>query len=226
MLTQERETPVTGAEDQLPRPVRPFPALLAGLSLLCGAVELVCGWVLHLAYPYIWPLMPLRDRFWDFSLYKARFAYFQSPQFFTFDGPGYFYPAPLATMHWLLYLMPASTRVFLCLLLTVWLVAAVLLGRLLTRRGVTRCNVTLEVGTAALCSYPFLFEFEQANLEWILCVLVGKDSKTRRYDQFVTVERRGWLDDVDGLGDLPERFVVAEDMVDWIEVVIVALPVN
>jgi len=117
--------------------------------------------------------MPLGNPFWDFSLYKARFAYFHSPQFFTFDGPGYFYPAPLATMHWLLYLMPASTRVFLCLLLTVWLVAAVLLGRLLTRRGVTRCNVTLEVGTAALCSYPFLFEFEQANLEWILCVLVG-----------------------------------------------------
>ncbi len=117
--------------------------------------------------------MKLGNPFWDFSLYRARFDYFHSPQFFTFDGPGYFYPAPLASLHWLLYQLPSSTRFFLGLLLAAWLAAAVLLGRLLLRRGVAWRNVMFVLAITALCSYPFFFEFEQANLEWILCVLVG-----------------------------------------------------
>lgn len=165
--------PVAAAEDQLPRPVRRFLSLLGGLTLLCAAVELVCSRVLHLEYPYTWPLMKRGNPFWDFALYKPQFVYFHSSRFFAFEGPGYFYPAPLATLHWLLYQLPSSTHFFLGLLLTAWAVAAALLGRLLLRRGMARRTVLLLVGVTTVCSYPFFFEFEQANLEWILCVLAG-----------------------------------------------------
>ena len=172
-MNERRVSAVAWNEDQLPRPVRVFLSLLGGLSLLCALVEVVCKWVLHFDYPYTWPLMPISDRFRDFFLYRDRFDYFHSAKFFSFDGPGYFYPAPLATLHWLLYQLPSSTRFYLTLLVVAWLAAALLLARLLLRRGVARRNVALVVGITAVCSYPFFFEFEQANLEWILCVLVG-----------------------------------------------------
>lgn len=135
--------------------------------------EWVSGHVLHLGYPYTWPLMPLATRYYDFSLYRARFAYFHSPQFFTFEGPAYLYPAPLAALHKLLYLLPGGTRMFLGLLLATWAAGGLLLARALVRRGVSRRNAALLVGVATLCSYPLSFESEQANLEWVLCVLVG-----------------------------------------------------
>jgi hypothetical protein len=76
-------------------------------------------------------------------------------------------------MHWLLTLLPKSTGTFLVLLLTAWIAAVVLFGRLLIRRGMMQRNALFVAGIVALCSYPFFFEFEQANLEWILCLIVG-----------------------------------------------------
>ena len=173
MFPDQQRTQTTAADDRLPRPLRLFLSLLSGLSLLCAVVEIVCKWVLHRRYPYTWPLMPLGNPFWDFSLYRARFHFFHTPQFFTFQGPGYFYPAPLATLHWLLYRLPSSTRSYLTLLVVAWVAAAIIFARLLLHRGVAKRNVALVTGIVAVCSYPFFFEFEQANLEWILFVIVG-----------------------------------------------------
>lgn len=169
----EARTRVDGESGGLPGPVQRFLSLFVGLTLLCVASELVCWRVLHLDYPFTWPLMDRADSFYDFTLYLPRFAYFHSPNFFTFDGPGYVYPAPLAALHGLLSLLPAPTKVFLGLLVVAWLMAAVLWGRLLLRRGLTWRAMLVLVGIVAALSYPFWFEFEQANLEWILCVLVG-----------------------------------------------------
>jgi hypothetical protein len=157
----------------LPKSIKVFLLVLAFLTLGCAAVETVCGRVLHLGYPYTWPLMKWETRFSDFSLYKARFAYFHSAQFFSFLGPGYYYPAPLAALHRVFYLLPSSTGSFLALLIATWLGGGLLLVRLLVRRGIGRPMAIGLVAVAAVCSYPFFFEFEQANLEWILCVLVG-----------------------------------------------------
>ena len=117
--------------------------------------------------------MDPEGKFYDFALYLPRFAYFHSPQFFTFDGPGYVYPAPLAALHGLLSLPPAPTKVFLGLLVSAWFSATALWGRVLLRRGLARRQVLVLAGIVAALSYPFWFEFEQANLEGILCVLVG-----------------------------------------------------
>ena len=172
-MTEQRVNPEHEIDVRIPGPIRLFLAMLSGLTLLCASIEAGCRWILHRQYPYTWPLMQPGNPFWDFSLYRPRFNFFHSPQFFTFDGPGYFYPAPLATLHWLLYQLPSSTCSFLRLLVTAWIAAALLFGRLLLHRGVALRNVLVMVSIAAVCSYPFFFEFEQANLEWILCVLIG-----------------------------------------------------
>lgn len=160
-------------EDFLARPLRWFLSVLGALTAACLAVEWVCGRVLHLGYPYNWPLMPPATRYYDFSLYRARFDFFHSAKFFAFDGPGYLYPAPVAALHRLLYLLLGGMWTFLALLLATWAFASFLLWGALVRRGMQRGNATVLVAIAALCSYPFWFEFEQANVEWILCLLVG-----------------------------------------------------
>ena len=160
------------SERSLPRLLRRFLGITAGLTLLCAAVELWCGRVLHLAYPYIWPLMPPEDPFWDFSLYHERFGYFHSRAFFTFAGPGYYYPAPMAVAHRVFFSFPYSTDVYLAFLSAAFVAGLFLVGRSLVGKGLALRSVVPFLAAVAACSYPFWFEFEQANVEWIVCVLV------------------------------------------------------
>lgn len=159
-------------DNSLPAPIRVFVRLLAGLTALCLLAELVATNLLHLPYPYNWPLMPRQDPFRDFYLYKPRYAYFHSAAFFSFPGPPYLYPASASVVYRFFYLFPHSTAVFLTTLCVTFAVAGVLVGRGLVRRGLPVRIVAPLLITVAACSYPFWFEFEQANIEFTMWVLI------------------------------------------------------
>ena len=56
--------------------------------------------------------------------------------------------------------------------------------------------------------------------------VVGEDGEAGGDDELVGAERGGGLNDVDGLADLAEGAVVADDLLDGVEVVVVTLPVD
>ena len=155
----------------MPRPLRTFVRTLGALTLLCLLSEALCRW-LHLPYPYSWPLMPRQDPFRDFYLFRGRFAFFHTGSFFQFVGSPYLYPAPLSIVYKFFYMLPNSTETFLGALSAVAFAACVLLGRKLVQTGLSFRNTLSLLTVVVACAYPFYFEFEQANVEWIVCTLV------------------------------------------------------
>ena len=116
--------------------------------------------------------MPRADPFRDFYLYQPRYQFFHTSNFFRFSGPDYLYPAPVATLYRLFYFFPHPTKVFLGALCATFLIATILFAKALLERNLSMAGVLpLLLGTL-LCSYPFAFEFEQANMEWIIWLLV------------------------------------------------------
>ena len=160
-------------EGSLPRPLQIFVLLSIGLTVICLGVELWCGHVLHMGYPYNWPLMPHKDPYRDFYLFQQRFAYFHSRLFFTYPPNPYLYPAPPALFYRFFFFFPHPTRIFLWTFSVAFAAAACLVGRVLIRRGASVRAVIPLLVVAVSCSYPFFFDFEQANIEWIGCVLVS-----------------------------------------------------
>ena len=157
----------------LPRPLLIFILLSLAITAICLGVELWCNRVLHMGYPYNWPLMPRKDPYRDFYLFQDRFTFFHSRLFFTYQPNPYLYPAPPALFYRFFFFFPHATRVFLWTLSVAFAAAASLVGRALVVRGASLRVVLPLLGVAVLCSYPFFFEFEQANIEWIGCVLVS-----------------------------------------------------
>ena len=146
--------------------------LLVILTLTCILVEAFCAVSRHLGTPYNWPLMPDTDHFRDFYLYQPRYQFFHSPNFLRSPGAEYLYPAPVAVLYKIFYLFPYSTDVFLVALSTTFLTALVLFCRALLQRNLTPLALVPLISVVVLCSYPFAFEFERANMEWIIWLLV------------------------------------------------------
>ena len=156
----------------MPLAVRLFGWVTLGLTLLCLGVEWICGTVLRLQYPYTWPLMPTNDPFRDFHLYRDRFSVYHSAQFFTYPGEAYLYPAPAAVFYKLFFLSRHPTRTFLLSFLVAAIVLAIVFARKLLSRGISFDGVSGLVAATVFCSYPFFFDFEQGNIEWIIWLLV------------------------------------------------------
>lgn len=156
----------------LASPVRRFLVLLGILTVACILAEVFCAIHRHLGTPYDWPLMPNHDPFRDFYLYQPRYHFFHSPEFFRFQGPDYLYPAPVAVVYKFFYLFPHTTDVFLGALSATFVASLVLFSRALLRRSLTPLALVQLLSVIVLCSFPFAFEFEQANMEWIIWLLV------------------------------------------------------
>lgn len=159
--------------NELPRDLKYFILFVLVLTALCALVEFVCFQIFHLRYPYTWPLMPWEDPFRDFYLYKGRYAFFHTPYFFSYEGPAYMYPAPLAVVYRCFYFLPHSTWVFLGTTVAVFVVGAGLFERVLVAKGISHFQAAVFVALTFICSYAFFFEFEQANMEIIIWLLVA-----------------------------------------------------
>ena len=167
---------VTASARPLPKALalslRSFLVVLGVLTLACAGIETFCKIHANLGTPYNWPLMPRTDPFRDFYLYQPRYRFFHTSSFFHFPGPDYVYPAPVATLYCFFYLFPHPTKVFLGALCATFLVAIISFAKALLQRNLSTAGVLQLILGTLLCSYPFAFEFEQANMEWIIWLVV------------------------------------------------------
>ena len=157
----------------LPSPVKSFLRVLVALVIVCSLTEVYCSRVLHYSWPYNSPIQPSTGRFGDFKGFQSRFEYFHTTAFFSAPGPIYTYPAPVALIYKFFYLFPHSTRLFLVTLLLTCVAGAILFGRELLRKGISRLGVLLLLGITLCSSYPLLFDFWQGNVEFVIAGVVS-----------------------------------------------------
>jgi hypothetical protein len=144
--------------------------VMAALSCL---YTIAMTYLLHPRHPYGLNLIWGSDRWWDFLVYKARFAHFHTPRFWTIVSFPFVYPAPLAIVFGLLYKLAHPLRDFLagC---AVALIAWVLwFARNLRACGVRTRAAILFALTVSLSAWPVWFFFTTANIEGVLVVTLG-----------------------------------------------------
>jgi hypothetical protein len=162
-----------GGLSQMPPVLQSFLWILVAMVALCFSVELICHSVLHLHYPYSWPLMFRHPSFFDFEAYFDQFHRLHTPSFF--EGQYLMmYPAPVVVCYWFFYMFqPVATAVFISFALLSSLVGAVLVGRALVRAGMALRPTVLLVGATYLLAYPFWFEFKQGNMEILVWIALS-----------------------------------------------------
>jgi hypothetical protein len=145
------------------------------LVLACFVAEAFCKYVLHLSEAFTYPLLSRDGTFWDFILYRYRFQFFHHPRFFETDSKFLFmYPAPASVFYELFFAIPHPLRTFLGFMIGSFVLAAFLLQRALSRRGVSPLRSTAFLAASLLLAYPLWFDIKQANVEigvWALVAL-------------------------------------------------------
>jgi len=168
----------------VPIAVQRFLLILVGASAICLVAEAFCRWVLHLGYPYNWPLMFPHPSFFDFEAYFDQFQRFHTTSFF--EGPYLImYPTPVVVCYWFFYrFQPFATVVFIGLIMVTSLAAAAMAMRAFIRNGMGPAQAAGVVTAVYLLAYPLWFEAKQANMEivvWlatalgVLCFLKRND---------------------------------------------------
>ncbi len=163
---------------RLPRRLRQFLQQSFMWTLLCFASEGIARFALHLGYPYDYPAVPAFLIFGDFRLWIDKFKYFHSAQFFHAGSP-LMYPTPVVVFYELFLLMPGKnwntvylTLRFVGIIFLVCCIMLIVFRNSLVKRGLKRSSAT----TFALCllalSFPFWFEVHQANMEFVVWVIV------------------------------------------------------
>ena len=153
----------------LPVELYRFAWALVILMSACFVVNLFSRRFLHLHFePFATPFFS--DYFPDFINFVPRFKYFHTLTFFTYSSKTPFmYPAPVAVVYELFYLVPAHPlRFFLLFGCAAFVAAATLFGRVLLRRGIQPVDAYLFPLVVLLCSYPFWFAGKQANMEVVI----------------------------------------------------------
>lgn len=159
---------------RLPAALRQFLFQSLFWTAVCVVCESFCRFVLHWGYPYNYPATPPQAFFEDFRLYIPQYAHFHTLRFFDKPMP---YPAA-ASILYKLFLIPQPTHIrfailrYVLLILCASWVLLFLFRRALIHRGLAPRSATLFVLATYLCSYAFWFEVHQANLEWIVWILV------------------------------------------------------
>jgi hypothetical protein len=161
----------TGAPAGLPRSLQIFLGVAVTLLMVAGIVETICRYYLHFGPPYNSPL--LSEHFADLLTLRPRFQNLHTLLFFTdINDPPYMYPAPVAICYRVFFsFAPYELGVFLSFVVLCFVVAAILFGRELIRRNLSRTATILLLGISLVTSFPLWFELKQANMEicsWVL----------------------------------------------------------
>lgn len=158
---------------RLPAALRRFAAALVGLVALCGTVEWLCRRVPGLNFdPYIYPLGRARSP--DLLRYRERFQHFHSADFFRLPFRAeYLYPAPDAVVYRMFFWGRGDpARVLLGFSVVCLLIAGLLFGRILRRRGISGLMAYGFPLLVLLCSYPVWSVLRQGNIEIVVWALV------------------------------------------------------
>jgi len=139
------------------------------LALACFGAEFVCR---HLGLygldrlPYSGLTLIPESMYTDTWMFNVRFDHFHQSSFFDSRfGPHYLYPAPLSLFYRLLRFSPHPTTAMLTVLLVTYLGLGIWFARKLLEWGLSRWAAVLFSAIAVVFSYPFLFEFNRANME-------------------------------------------------------------
>lgn len=157
----------------LPLPLRRFSAGMLAMVGFCVLAEWVSARALGLTFgPYDYPLG--RTYFPDFVRFTARFQNFHSPAFFAPGPYEFLYPAPAAVTYQVFYGLFRGHALAGFLVFTVGslVIAAMLFGRVLMRRGVPPMPAMLFPLLVVTCSYPVWTVFKQGNIEIGIWALV------------------------------------------------------
>jgi hypothetical protein len=162
---------------KLPRLLKQLLLQCCLYTALCLGLELVLRSVFGWRFPYDYPADPFPSIFGDFRFVIRNYAHFHSRQFF--DGLYLTYPAP-ALVPDKLFLPAAAvhhralaTAAFLLFILAVSWVMLVAVYRALVERGLTRGSARLLLAGLYLTSFPFWFEFHQANVEVVVWAVLS-----------------------------------------------------
>ncbi|MHB1796126.1 MAG: glycosyltransferase family 87 protein [Acidobacteriaceae bacterium] len=155
----------------LPSILRRFTAAIFVLTIAAWGISFFCYRVLHLHYPYSYPMVPRQFRQLDFTMYSGCFP--QLPHFPEICREHTAYPAPALMVYQFFYLFPHALVVFMATGVCMFATAAYLLGRAMVRRGVAARSAFIFAGTALICSYPILFVMDQGNIEVYLWLVIA-----------------------------------------------------
>jgi hypothetical protein len=161
---------------RLQRPLRLFVVWIAVLAAACVCSELFAGLFLHLPSPYDWPFTPFHELDYDLIMFEPMFVHFHQLNFFDVPPDRAFaYPAPMAMLYRVVYLLPfqARTNLFLAFLVLLFVGSACGVYRTLVKLGLRRKSAAIFCACAVLLSYPMAFEAKQGNLELFVCLLVS-----------------------------------------------------
>jgi hypothetical protein len=158
----------------LPPVLREFCWVTLLLTLISGLYCITMVVVFHKHYPYNWPFFLRSERFSDFTIFTHKFEYFHQAAFFTTGFP-INYPAPMTIVYEAFFKFAGSKALlaFLIVLLLSFAVPAVLFGRALVKRGLSRSTATVVVSITLLLSWPALLLVDRANVEVIVWIAVA-----------------------------------------------------
>jgi len=140
---------------------------------LCGGTEVFCYLVLHLHFPFNFPIFNPGAFVYDLVSFKGQFQHFHKLDFFQSAGQmAFIYPAPAALPYWFFYLFGRLTTVaFFVFSMLVVVISGAMLGRKWIALGVSARTAVLYLVACFFLSYPFWFELKDGNMEIVLLAL-------------------------------------------------------
>ena len=170
--SQRLQEPQHSNKLSLPPVLEGFATALIVLTALCVLCEAVSTLLLHLSAPYTSPL--LAEYFPDLKSFSERFSHLHQMTFFTMDPDRpYMYPAPIALFYAVLFHLSHPLLAYLLVISGSFVVAAVMLGKALLRRGLRPTSVILLLSTTLSLSYPLIFLLKQANMEGFVWIILS-----------------------------------------------------
>jgi len=162
---------------------QPLPPLLQWFwfsAYICAFISLVSTWIfvefMHLdRYPWDNPLFHWPSYQADFKFYSERMKYFHQARFFHVHGQEFAYPALIAVVYKMFYLLGSYAHaMFVWTIVMAFCAGAALFGRALVRSGLRPLTAYGFAAVVLFTSYPVYLELFLANMEavvWIMTAL-------------------------------------------------------
>jgi hypothetical protein len=154
---------------EIPFALKVFLLMSVGLTALSFIYTVICRRMnLGLPYSFAYYYVP-GSMFSDFLPFLDKFRAWGTPAFFDNTIHGYFmYPAPLVHVFRFFLGIPHQRTYFILTLLTVSVSLTLAFMQALRKQGLATMPSILFAGSAALLSYPLIFEIQRCNIEFLV----------------------------------------------------------